>query len=134
MKNFDWFTMLGGIAIAENTIFMIAQGGWWIIAGLMFGGFWAWLVINDWRRYQIIKADALGRAEVTDIQAMSEVFRRLARTGVSSSELCDALNNACREPQFIGDVGCKWNARSPFLRCAINPSGECQGCKDYEEV
>nr|WP_254626003.1 DUF6464 family protein [Nostoc sp. TCL240-02] len=78
--------------------------------------------------------DALSRAETTDIQAMSEVFRRLARTGISSAELCDALNNACREPQFIGDVTCKWNARSPYIRCAINPSGECQGCKDYEKL
>ncbi|HYX17062.1 MAG TPA: DUF6464 family protein [Nostoc sp.] len=134
MKNFDWFTALMMLAIAENTICFIIQGGWLAVFGLMFGGFWVWLAINDWRRHQIIKADAVSRAETTDIQRMSEVFRRVARIGISSSEFSDALNNACSEPQFIGDVSCKWNAGSPYIRCAINPSGECQGCKDYERI
>lgn len=31
----------------------------------------------------------------------------------------------------IGDLSCKYNARSPYLRCAINPSGQCQNCQHY---
>lgn len=31
----------------------------------------------------------------------------------------------------IGDLSCEYNARSPFLRCAINPSGPCQNCQHY---
>jgi Family of unknown function (DUF6464) len=32
----------------------------------------------------------------------------------------------------IGDATCKYNARSTLLRCAINPSGPCEGCR-YRE-
>ncbi|MGB3297580.1 MAG: DUF6464 family protein [Phormidesmis sp.] len=32
----------------------------------------------------------------------------------------------------IGDITCQMNARSPFIRCAPNPSGPCEGCRDYE--
>ena len=32
----------------------------------------------------------------------------------------------------IGDITCRLNAKSPFLRCAANPSGPCEGCKEYE--
>jgi hypothetical protein len=28
----------------------------------------------------------------------------------------------------IGDAQCKFNARSPLLRCAVNPLGPCTGC------
>ena len=34
---------------------------------------------------------------------------------------------------YIGDVSCRNNAKSPYLRCAINPSGPCEGCSSYEE-
>ncbi|MBD2343305.1 DUF6464 family protein [Anabaena subtropica] len=33
---------------------------------------------------------------------------------------------------LIGDISCKFNARSGYLRCAVNPSGPCQGCRYYE--
>jgi hypothetical protein len=29
---------------------------------------------------------------------------------------------------IIGDHTCKFNARSPLLRCAINPGGSCDRC------
>ncbi len=32
---------------------------------------------------------------------------------------------------IIGDVSCKYNARSPYMRCAVNPSGLCEGCRDH---
>ncbi|BAZ51257.1 hypothetical protein NIES4103_39060 [Nostoc sp. NIES-4103] len=33
---------------------------------------------------------------------------------------------------LIGDVSCKFNAKSGYIRCAVNPSGPCQGCRHYE--
>ncbi len=33
---------------------------------------------------------------------------------------------------ILGDASCLNNALSPHLRCAINPSGPCEGCPDYE--
>jgi len=32
----------------------------------------------------------------------------------------------------IGDPGCLYNACSPLIRCAPNPSGPCCGCRFYE--
>jgi Family of unknown function (DUF6464) len=31
----------------------------------------------------------------------------------------------------IGDLSCTYNARSPYIRCAINPDGLCQDCRHY---
>ena len=33
---------------------------------------------------------------------------------------------------YIGDPSCRYNALSPQLRCAVNPHGPCEGCKEYE--
>ncbi len=32
----------------------------------------------------------------------------------------------------IGDITCQLNARSPHIRCAVNPTGPCEGCRTYE--
>ncbi len=32
----------------------------------------------------------------------------------------------------IGDLSCNFNARSPYIRCAVNPGGLCQDCRYYE--
>ena len=34
---------------------------------------------------------------------------------------------------FIGDTTCRNNAHSPYIRCAINPSGPCEECSHYEK-
>lgn len=33
---------------------------------------------------------------------------------------------------LIGDISCQYNARSGYVRCAVNPSGPCEGCRFYE--
>jgi Family of unknown function (DUF6464) len=33
---------------------------------------------------------------------------------------------------LIGDISCQFNARSGYVRCAVNPSGPCEGCRFYE--
>jgi hypothetical protein len=33
---------------------------------------------------------------------------------------------------IIGDITCIYNARSPYIRCAVNPGGLCQDCRYYE--
>ncbi|MDJ0712797.1 MAG: DUF6464 family protein [Prochloraceae cyanobacterium] len=33
---------------------------------------------------------------------------------------------------FIGNLSCRYNARSPYIRCAVNPSGPCDDCPHYE--
>lgn len=34
----------------------------------------------------------------------------------------------------VGDVTCRFNARSEILRCAVNPEGPCQDCRCYEPL
>lgn len=33
---------------------------------------------------------------------------------------------------LIGDVSCYYNARSAYIRCAVNPEGPCENCPHYE--
>ncbi|MBW4419688.1 MAG: hypothetical protein KME13_10715 [Myxacorys californica WJT36-NPBG1] len=35
---------------------------------------------------------------------------------------------------LIGDFSCRYNARSPYIRCAINPMGPCDSCRYYEST
>ncbi|MEM1167785.1 MAG: DUF6464 family protein [Cyanobacteria bacterium P01_H01_bin.35] len=35
---------------------------------------------------------------------------------------------------IIGDITCKFNARSSQVRCAVNPLGPCKGCRDYQSI
>lgn len=34
----------------------------------------------------------------------------------------------------LGNSQCIYNAHSELLRCAVNPSGPCQGCPDYQAL
>jgi hypothetical protein len=46
-----------------------------------------------------------------------------------------SLNDYRRRPvtkYFIGDTTCINNANSPYIRCAVNPDGPCEGCVHYE--
>jgi len=33
---------------------------------------------------------------------------------------------------IIGDGTCRFNAKSAMVRCAVNPTGPCQGCRLWE--
>jgi hypothetical protein len=33
---------------------------------------------------------------------------------------------------LIGDITCQFNARSAYIRCAVNPSGPCEECHHYQ--
>lgn len=32
----------------------------------------------------------------------------------------------------IGDITCRFNARSSYIRCAVNPIGPCEACSHYQ--
>jgi Family of unknown function (DUF6464) len=34
----------------------------------------------------------------------------------------------------IGDATCLYNARSTLIRCAIHPTGPCEGCRDRKDL
>lgn len=54
---------------------------------------------------------------------------------------CVQTNNMPLEQHYvegvgylIGDISCKFNARSPYMRCAVNPIGPCQECPYYQQT
>ena len=68
-----------------------------------------------------------------EARAQERLRRILARTTAPNLPL------SWRSPQpidpltgTIGDLSCRYNARSALLRCAINPLGPCETCSHYE--
>jgi Family of unknown function (DUF6464) len=66
--------------------------------------------------------------------------RRL--TGVESSSNRRLYKRMTRDPEeqyiegvgyVIGDLSCSYNAKSPYIRCAVNPDGLCQDCRHYHQ-
>ena len=64
---------------------------------------------------------------------------RAARLYVGSRRI--ATRSSQPEEQYIegvgyiiGDLTCKFNARSPTIRCAVNPVGPCKNCSQYESI
>jgi Family of unknown function (DUF6464) len=67
--------------------------------------------------------------------------RRLS--GVDSSAHRRPYKRMTRDPEeqyvegvgyVIGDLSCSYNAKSPYIRCAVNPDGLCQDCRDYQQA
>lgn len=80
-------------------------------------------VVSVWTRR---KAEAQARSRL--VGAMESAARRsIQRLPLPSSQY---------EPDEIalpiGDRTCRFNARSAFIRCAVNPSGPCQSCSHYQ--
>ena len=61
--------------------------------------------------------------------------RRLAFANNSNhfSNHCYGDRGVEPERYFIGDISCRYNAHSPYLRCAVNPHGSCEQCSYYEQ-
>lgn len=36
--------------------------------------------------------------------------------------------------RLIGNPSCRFNARSQYIRCAVNPAGPCEECSHYEPL
>jgi hypothetical protein len=69
-------------------------------------------------------------------QRFSNRLRRIRiRHEYNSARVSDFLSIPLEienKPAFIGDLSCRFNAYSPHLRCAVNPAGPCEGCRQYE--
>jgi hypothetical protein len=73
----------------------------------------------------------------TRIRQATNNFARMRRLGTLQA----SANNTSEESldrfyidgvgYMIGDISCQYNARSGYIRCAINPSGPCDICHYY---
>ncbi|WP_206815716.1 DUF6464 family protein [Chroococcus sp. FPU101] len=60
-------------------------------------------------------------------------MRRIRSEPVYPVAIVSDFLDVCEDQTFlIGEISCFYNARSPHLRCAINPSGPCEGCLHYK--
>jgi len=77
----------------------------------------------------------LHRAQVTYTQTNRQINTPIIPPAASLKALPPA-DMICIEGYgyVIGKVSCKYNARSPYIRCAVNPSGPCQDCRYYESL
>lgn len=80
----------------------------------------------------VISAVQSYRANRQAAQQVNEALESLSSRGIT------ALLNQDKDMHYVegmgymmGDITCALNARSPYLRCAINPMGPCDGCKEY---
>ncbi|MEM9215059.1 MAG: DUF6464 family protein [Cyanobacteria bacterium P01_F01_bin.150] len=58
---------------------------------------------------------------------------------VRSQRTCSFGNIQCNgiilpPEDVLGNPNCVHNAQSSFLRCAVNPLGPCEECRDFEKV
>ena len=35
---------------------------------------------------------------------------------------------------ILGNMDCRYNARSPVIRCAVNPDGPCDRCSNFQAI
>uniref|UniRef100_A0ACD5GPM7 DUF6464 family protein n=1 Tax=Desertifilum tharense IPPAS B-1220 TaxID=1781255 RepID=A0ACD5GPM7_9CYAN len=77
------------------------------------------------------KAEGQGRERLANALEIAAYRRRYAQ-----ETRFYALPPECESIEgvgiIIGDLSCRFNARSAYLRCAVNPSGPCQGCPYYQ--
>lgn len=61
--------------------------------------------------------------------------RLAVRTRAIPSE-CDSQERRYIERVgfLIGDITCEFNARSAYIRCAVNPVGPCKDCPYYKPL
>lgn len=90
-----------------------------IIIALLPTLFGFWVVLNSKRRFQA---------------RMRRIHHRNyppALTGESAPRYSGTPEHYSR---YIGDLTCRYNAYSPYLRCAVNPDGPCKDCPYYESL
>lgn len=80
----------------------------------------------------IISAVQSYRANRQAAQQVNDVLESFSSRGIAALLSHDKdMHYVEGMGYMMGDITCSLNARSPYLRCAINPMGPCDGCKEY---
>lgn len=67
-----------------------------------------------------------------------ESAENMCEQGFSTAEACSLLTNIlsiCLTSKTLavkGDPTCIYNARSRYLQCTVNPSGDCRDCPHFK--
>ena len=75
------------------------------------------------------------RAETRAQNRLRAALAAVERRGMRTIQRVSADQQYIEGIGFLtGDITCRFNARSPHLRCAVNPIGPCQDCRYYESI
>jgi hypothetical protein len=81
------------------------------------------------------RVEPLSSADLADITRCSQITRLSEREWQGSSYFPGRVDRPLQMwapiGNPLGDSTCANNANSIHLRCAVNPCGPCEGCKDY---
>ena len=84
-----------------------------------------WLICSRLRYYQRCRGFGQRRA-ITESSFDRRFYKRIAKD--PEEQYIEGIGIV------IGDLSCTYNARSPYIRCAINPDGLCQDCRHYQKL
>jgi|GEM_PF-3015816 len=73
-----------------------------------------------------------GSPRAIPVHTLSELRLVLDEAVLEEDFLRHAPQRRERSPVGIGNTNCAFNANSFHIRCAVNPSGPCEGCQHFE--
>ena len=81
------------------------------------------LLIFFWSSYRQRLRSQSRRLTVVESNSSRRFYKRMSRD--PEEQYVEGVG------YVIGDLSCSYNARSPYIRCAVNPDGLCQDCRHY---
>lgn len=85
-----------------------------------------YLAIALYARRQVQQSVHIATDRFATDRLISERFNRFRTKYSSDAHFVEGMGFV------VGDITCKLNALSPYIRCAANPYGPCEDCQDYE--
>lgn len=82
----------------------------------------------SWLAMRRLQAQARARLRSALDDAYDRRFRRPGQAMEPDYQYIEGVG------YMLGNLTCRFNARSPYLRCTANPLGPCQGCSHYESI
>lgn len=76
-----------------------------------------------WLSYRQRLRIHIRRLTITDSSSTRRLYKRMTKD--PEEQYIEGIG------YIIGDLSCSYNARSPYIRCAVNPDGLCQDCRYY---
>jgi hypothetical protein len=67
-------------------------------------------------------------------QDVTPAWRGNSQAAIPTPSASSPLHYQSGIGYVIGDSSCAFNARSPHIRCAVNPHGPCSDCRFYEPI
>lgn len=80
----------------------------------------------------LISVWVMKMAEVKAREALQAARRETAVRSLQTSDTLLDRHYVEGVGYLVGDITCQYNARSSYLRCAVNPFGPCQECPYYQ--